>query len=64
MEELKEAREKQVAKKPIHDDGVWSICPCCGARVANDSEEAVNGEVSYCEKCGTKFDWKEGWDND
>lgn len=53
----KEALEKQIPKVAEHEDGVWSICPCCGGSVANDTEHAVNREVSYCEHCGQAIDW-------
>ncbi len=53
------ALEKQIPKKAEHDDGVWSICPNCGGSVANDSEEAHNGETSYCDHCGQAIDWSD-----
>ena len=52
------AIEKQIPKVAEHEDGVWSICPCCGGSVCNDTEHAVNREVSYCEHCGQAIDWK------
>ena len=52
------AIEKQIPKVAEHDDGVWSICPCCGGSVCNDTEHAVNREVSYCEHCGQAIDWE------
>lgn len=57
--EVKSAIEKQMPKKAEHDDGVWSICPNCGGSVANDSEEAHNGETSYCDHCGQAIDWSD-----
>ena len=53
------ALEKQIPKVAEHEDGVWSICPCCGGSVCNDTEHAVNKEVSYCEHCGQALDWSE-----
>ena len=53
------AIEKQIPKVAEHEDGVWSICPCCGGSVCNDTEHAVNKEVSYCEHCGQAIDWSE-----
>ena len=53
------ALEKQIPKVSEHEDGVWSICPCCGGSVCNDTEHAVNREVSYCEHCGQAIDWSE-----
>ena len=58
MELAVSAIEKQIPKVAEHEDGVWSICPCCGGSVCNDSEHAVNREVSYCEHCGQAIDWK------
>ena len=55
---LKQAVEKQIPKVAEHEDGVWSICPCCGGSVCNDTEHAVNREVSYCEHCGQAIDWE------
>ena len=52
------AIEKQIPKVAEHEDGVWSICPCCGGSVCNDTEHAVNKEVSYCEHCGQAIDWE------
>ena len=58
MELAISAIEKQIPKVAEHNDGVWSICPCCGGSVANDTEHAVNREVSYCEHCGQAIDWE------
>ena len=55
---IKEALEKRIPKVAEHEDGVWSICPCCGGSVCNDTEHAVNREVSYCEHCGQAIDWE------
>ena len=52
------ALEKQIPKVSEHEDGVWNICPCCGGSVCNDTEHAVNREVSYCEHCGQAIDWE------
>lgn len=54
VEELKEAREKQVAKKPNLEqkDGygnVYERCPNC----------LSFGISSYCIECGQKIDWGE-----
>lgn len=53
------AIERQMPKKAEHEDGVWSICPNCGGSVCNDTEHAVNKEVSYCEHCGQAIDWSD-----
>lgn len=52
------ALEKRIPKVAEHEDGVWNLCPCCGGSVCNDTEHAVNKEVSYCEHCGQAIDWK------
>ena len=54
-----EALEKQIPKKPEHDNGAWSTCPACFGSVPNDTEEAVNRETSYCEHCGQALDWSD-----
>lgn len=56
---VENAVKKQMPKKAEHEDGVWSICPNCGGSVCNDTEHAVNKEVSYCEHCGQAIDWSD-----
>ena len=58
VEELKEAKEKQIAKKPnqgeITDkmwDGHWE-CPICEQTVG-----VMDIFDNYCCKCGQKIDW-------
>lgn len=71
VEELKEAREKQVAKKPIFVDTRFRQrgkmygecvtidkcykCPSCNTHIFHDYASQV-----YCEYCGQKLDWEEG----
>ena len=54
VEELKEAREKQVAKKPIekefHNMPHWN-CPIC--------EGGLFHEQQYCDECGQALKWGE-----
>ena len=57
------AIEKRIPEKALHEDGTWSSCPYCGGSICNDSEQAVNGEIEYCNHCGQAIDWEEGWDN-
>lgn len=71
VEELKEAREKQIAKKPIcvpkpysEEVGIneeWN-CPSCGAYVGYFTEAMSEPEqMEYCTKCGQHIarDWSE-----
>lgn len=64
VEELKEAKEKQIAKKPlpiITDDNefICVICPTC-------QQIAVEVDDAYCRKCGQKIllDWGNEDDRD
>ncbi len=49
-----EAREKQIAKKPIPhpSDGKMNYCPNCGSYYGT-----LTGML-YCIECGQKLDWK------
>lgn len=58
-EKIMEAVEKQIPKKPEHDNGAWFICPACCGSVLGNSEESLNGEISYCEHCGRALDWSD-----
>jgi rubrerythrin len=52
VEELKEAREKQVAKKPImkkREHILHYECPCCGFTTL----------LPHCGNCGQKIDWSD-----
>ena len=59
VEELKEAREKQVAKKPIlygdSEDGKL-LCPNCNEDLWDVKECGYNG----CPYCLQAIDWEEG----
>ena len=56
---VREALEKQIAKKPIKNNPIknkaWSksamLCPICNEYVS------VYGD-KYCESCGQKLDWE------
>jgi DNA-directed RNA polymerase subunit RPC12/RpoP len=63
VEELKEAREKQVAKKPIgrHTD---YKCSACGRRVRSGKGSSSRQRDNFCQRCGTKIDWEEGGTSD
>ena len=55
VEELKEAREKQIPKKPIlvkNDIANFHNCPNC--------EMIFYYGQSHCDGCGQKLDWEEG----
>lgn len=63
LEELRDAIEKQRAKKPdFEGDGyadghlvydTW-ICPCCGKHYEVDYDD-----YDFCPNCGQKLDWSE-----
>lgn len=57
VEELKEAREKQVAKKPRTDDEDWLCCRNCNETFSLFN--FLNKRNRYCGNCGTKIDWSE-----
>lgn len=67
MEELKEAREKQVAKKVqkleskmLIADGWQYQCPKCKCAVGiNQHAEEQTQEDEYCPTCGQALKWGE-----
>ena len=59
VEELKEAREKQVAKKVIvEDDGNSLLCPSCGLELMG-SINYPDHDPYYCFECGQALKWGE-----
>ena len=56
VEECREAREKQIPKKPIKDKWKHDCCPSCGWFV---SEETGWGDRynPHCENCGQAIQW-------
>ena len=52
VEELREAREKQIVKKPIRLD--LCTCPRCGTynETVNKRRNTVNQDIVYCWHCG------------
>ena len=65
VEELKEAREKQIPKKPIEkkvlimdEQEIVNVCPVCESEIG-----LLNGQP-YCECCGQRIDWEEGGTSD
>ena len=62
VEELKEAREKQIPKKPIIDKEMKAIevhywnCPSCKTRYGTGTDMI---ELQHCHVCGQKIDWSE-----
>ncbi len=70
VEELKEAREKQVAKKPIikgEEIGFSVHCPNCDSYVGYLTEGMNEPEqMEYCNVCGQHIanDWEEGGTSD
>lgn len=63
VEELKEAKEKQIAKKPyvlpINREEDFTYCPNC-----KTNGILVTPSNVYCTKCGTKLDWGNEDDRD
>lgn len=56
VEECREARERQIPKKPImHKDTNRADCPICGATVRGIKEPFGD----WCSKCGQKMYWSE-----
>lgn len=64
LEELRVARDKQVAKKPFktmdknnpyYKYMPW-CCPCCRETLYEDTEWGEQ-EFAYCTDCGQKLDW-------
>lgn len=54
VEECREAREKQIPKKPIHD-GLYA-CPNCHTIMLQGAFEAKG---KCCKECGQALDWSE-----
>lgn len=54
VEECREAREKQIPKKPIHD-GLYA-CPNCHTSMLQGTFEARG---KCCKECGQVLDWSE-----
>lgn len=56
VKELKKAKEKQIAKKPISKQkfaDLWlGFCPSC-------VESGINSEMRNCDTCGQAIDWSE-----
>lgn len=63
VEELKEAREKQVAKKPTHHMETHPISPTTvnfeTVYQCRNCHSIVKEEWNFCTLCGTKVDWSE-----
>ncbi len=61
VEELREAREKQRAKKPIiqrTDEKTLYKCPCCKKVFVEAYENFQRGYIpKYCEMCGQSIDF-------
>jgi hypothetical protein len=64
VEELKEAKEKQIAKKPIWVERSFTkfqICPSCSNA---EHYKMVWKQEKYCVDCGQKLDWGNEDDRD
>ena len=59
VEELKEAREKQIAKKPIwikRSVTKFQVCPCCSNA---EHYQMIFKSQKYCSECGQALKWGE-----
>ena len=55
-EQVREMKEKQIAKKPFINDYSLTCCPNChGIEVLAGCESV---ELNHCNQCGQKLDWK------
>lgn len=65
VEELKEAREKQIPKKPIEYEDKYYACPRCEGNLMYKWDEyptklkSKKYGLPYCLGCGQKLDWSE-----
>lgn len=57
VEECREARERQMEKKPIKDEYNHDCCPNCGWIVYKD--EWGGRYLPHCENCGQAIDWSD-----
>lgn len=57
VEELREAKQRQVPKKPTEDVYHHKCCPNCDWVVFQD--EWGGRYLPHCENCGQKIDWSE-----
>ena len=58
VEELKEAMEKQIPKKPNIVGEFIRLAEC------SDCHTVIQFKQEYCHKCGNKVDWEEGGTSD
>lgn len=67
LEEVRDAVEKQKAKKPIKsDDKICDLivhyrCPCCGKYFGGRGihDVVLFSKERYCNDCGQRIDWSE-----
>lgn len=57
VEECREARERQRAKKPVKDEYNHDCCSNCGWTVYKD--EWGGRYLPHCENCGQSIDWSD-----
>lgn len=68
VEELKEAKEKQIAKKPELIEGKMWTCPCCDNHLMHKWLKyptelmPLSEGLPYCLSCGQKILWD--WGNE
>ncbi len=57
VEECREAREKQIKKKPVKNEHNHDCCPKCGWIVY---QQQYGGRyLPHCENCGQAIDWSD-----
>ena len=57
IKECREARKKQIKKKPVKDEYNHDCCPNCGWIVYQD--EYGGRYLPHCENCGQAIDWSD-----
>lgn len=64
IEECREARERQTAKKITHESTIYKCCTCPNCKNVVDEFETIGDKklrvaFNYCHFCGQKLDWSD-----
>ena len=64
IEECREARERQTAKKITHESTIYKCCTCPNCKNVVDEFETIEDKklrvtFKYCHFCGQKLDWSD-----